>query len=382
MLSSKHRQTLAWIAAHPGCTRAELASAIGYSRSSVAQLLHDLITAGTVDGRPSRANGTATVGRPSEVLYVRLPERYVLAVDFGHTHVAVAVASIEGFELGEDRTSHAVDTDASGAITLAASMVTRILGGAGIERPTVVAAVASVPGPLDSSSKVVRSPTILSGWVGLDPAEELSAALETPVEVYNDANLGAWGEFRYGAARNRQHVLYVKAADGIGAGLILDGLPFTGARGLAGEIGHSQIEPESALCRCGNAGCLEVVASSAAIRAKLRFTHPEAPADRPLSSFVDPVSQRILADAGRALGMVIANACNLISPEVVVIGGDLGECPAFVDATRDGVNRLAQPSTAAGIEVLPGQLGRSAELRGAIARATENGRMAVLAAGF
>jgi predicted NBD/HSP70 family sugar kinase len=76
--------------------------------------------------------------------------------------------------------------------------------------------------------------------------------------------------------------------------------------------------------------------------------------------------------------MVLASACNLISPEIVVIGGELGECEAFVDAARDGVNRLAQPSTAAGIEVVAGQLGRTAELRGATARAAEIGRSVAL----
>jgi predicted NBD/HSP70 family sugar kinase len=377
MSSSKHSQAVAWIAANPGCTRSELAAAIGYSRSSVAQLLHELIADGKVDSRP-QSSGAPSVGRPSELLYARLPEGYVIAVDFGHTHVGVAIASLDGTEVGKGRDLHAVDNDAAGAIELARVLMDEILADSGIDRSKLIAAVASVPGPLDAGSEIVRSPTILSGWVGLDPAKELSTALDTPVHVFNDANLGAWGEFRYGAARNRGHVLYIKAADGIGAGLILNGIPYSGARGLAGEIGHTQIEPDSALCRCGNTGCLEVVASGSAIRAKLRHTHPDAPHDRPLPSFVDPVSQRVLSDAGKALGTVLAAACNLMSPELVVIGGELGECSAFVDAARDGVNRLAQPSMAAGVEVVAGQLGRTAELRGAIARAIEIGRRQIL----
>ena len=158
-----------------------------------------------------------------------------------------------------------------------------------------------LPGPVHRPSGELGNSTILPGWVGVRAADAVSIALGHAVEVENDANLGALGEWMWGAGRGADHMAYVKAATGIGAGFIVAGQPYVGAGGTAGEIGHTVIDPGGPICRCGNRGCLETLAGAPAVLGSLRDVHGE---DLTLSEAVafarlgDAGCQRAIADAG------------------------------------------------------------------------------------
>jgi len=372
---SNRDRVMSFVVSRPGASRAEIADALGISRSSTALTVAELIGSMRLEERGATPGGSgAGSGRPTSRLYPVLAPGVVLALDFGHKHVAAAVTDLEGSIIGRRRTDFNVDDDAIGAIDLAAELVSGILNEKNFSVADLSATVASIPGPIDSRSGIVRSPMILSGWVGLDPAEEISRKIGTEVSVYNDANLGAWGERMYGAGREYDDFVYVKASDGIGAGLVINGALVHGARGLSGEIGHTPTEAD-ALCRCGNSGCIEVVASGAAVRAKLAYTHSGIAPGQSLMSLTDSVSERIFSEAGRALGKVLADVCNLLNPSALIVGGELGEVgEPFVGGVRESVDRIAQPATAASVRVIPSQLGRHAEIMGAIAMAVEIGR--------
>ena len=130
---------------------------------------------------------------------------------------------------------------------------------------------------------------ILPGWAGLNAADELSERLEMPVAVDNDANLGALAEVSFGAGRGLTDVIYVMVSSGIGAGIVLGGRLHRGATGLAGELGHVLVRPDGAVCRCGNRGCLETVASTDALLDLLRPTHG---ADLTVRDLVELVAER------------------------------------------------------------------------------------------
>ena len=115
---------------------------------------------------------------------------------------------------------------------------------------------------------------ILPGWTGLNAGEELSSRLDLHVAVDNDANLGALAEVSFGAGRGLADVIYVMVSSGIGAGLVLGGRLHRGVTGFAGELGHVRVRAEKgAVCRCGNRGCLETVASTDALLELLRPAH-------------------------------------------------------------------------------------------------------------
>lgn len=246
-----------------------------------------------------------------------------------------------------------------------------MLRDAGFSRDDVVGAAMGLPGPVDVRTGRVGSSVILPGWSGLDPAAELARRLGLAVRVDNDANLGARGEAAYGAGRGRSDIVYVKVSSGIGAGLFLGGRVHGGATGMAGELGHVQVAPEGALCRCGNRGCLESVASVPALLRLLRPTHGDDLDVQGLVRLVeqgDPGARRVVDDAGRMLGRVLADLCNVLNPQTVIVGGDLGGAgEPLLDGIRDSLRRHALPAVAESLELVAGALGDRAEVLGALA---------------
>src|SRR5437764_7813321 len=144
-------------------------------------------------------------------------------------------------------------------------MFAEVLSEVAVERTSVLGVGMGVPGPVDRAHGTAGSATILPGWVGLRIAAEMEQRLEIPVQIENDANLGALAELTWGAGRDCSNFAYIKAATGIGAGIVINGRLLRGATGTAGEIGHTTLDEAGALCYCGNRGCLETVASGPAI---------------------------------------------------------------------------------------------------------------------
>lgn len=348
-------------------TRADLIELTGLSRSTINHAIGRLLNEGRIVETNAEEKGPGSgSGRPGVRLRAVGVGQSVAAIDFGHNHVHVAVTGPEGEIAGQIRVDVDVDLDAEDAMTTATDLLSTLREDHGVDRFALV--VAGVPGPLDTTTGLVRSPTILSGWVGLAPAQELSRRLGVAVHVENDAVLGALGELRRGAGRHHRDFLYVKASHGIGAGLVLNGQPYRGGTGLAGEIGHTPIPGHAELCRCGNRGCLEAAVSAEAIRAQIAHSHPNLePAQRRLGVLHDTTTQRILSEAGRTLGRVLADMCNLLNPTAVIVGGELGTAGTeLVDGIQDSIERYTQPATAATLEVIPAELGDRAELTGAL----------------
>jgi predicted NBD/HSP70 family sugar kinase len=362
-------ELLRLIRAGGGLTRADLVRSSGLSRSAVNGAVAGLLADERVAEIETEQKGPGTgSGRPG----VRLVATGgpVAGLDFGHNHLHVAIADAFGRLVGDRRLELDVDLGAEEAMEAAARVLDDLCSEHGID--TLASVVAGIPGPLDTRSGRVQSPTILSGWVGRSPAEELERRLRVPVRIENDAALGALGELYAGAGREHRDFLYVKASHGIGASLVLDGALYRGGTGLAGEIGHTHLNGRTELCRCGSRGCLEAVVSVASVHEQIEHTHPTSdPAELAIGDDGDLITRRILEEAGRVLGRVVSDLCNLVNPTAVVIGGELGAASrAFVDGVEETVRRYAQPATADALVVVPAELGTLAELRGALELAT------------
>lgn len=349
-------------------TRSDLTRLSGLSRSAVAAAVQRLLDDGLVTESTAVPTGR---GRPATLLRPRAPDGVLVGIDFGHDHVALAVADAHGRVLAEGREQVDVDTRSSDALDTAVRLFEEQLRSAGVDRRSVRAVVAAIPGPLDARSGQVQSATILSSWVGMAPAELLAERLQVPVHLGNDAELGALGELSFGAGRGIADLLYVKASHGIGAGLVLGGRLYQGATGIAGEIGHTQIDSAGDQCRCGQRGCLEAMVSTSVVRKQLQvsgFTVAES-AWGLAEVARDPVGARVLTEAGRHLGRVVADICNCLNPGRVVLGGQLGAAgEPFATGVRESVSRYAQPAISAAADIRPAELGPRAELMGTLAR--------------
>ncbi|MBR7832698.1 ROK family transcriptional regulator [Actinospica durhamensis] len=378
-VSARRRRTreqlLAVLARHDALSRAELARLTGLSRSAVGACVSDLVEQGLVGEGPATA-APAGPGRPAAVVRLRRGAGIVLGLDFGHTHVTAAVADTEGRILAERGEILDVDGRPQQALDAGARLAHAALAACGATMDEVVGAAAGIPGPIDVRTSVVREPTILASWIGLDPEAELGARLRRPVTVANDADMGARAEHLYGAGRGIDDLVYVKASHGIGAGLILGGRPYRGATGIAGEIGHTQLPGAINWCRCGNQGCLETVVSVGAVRRRLEHVLGGAAPDRlpPMAELAaSPAAARVLTDAGRTVGRVLADLVNCLNPAAVILGGELGAAgEPLVAGVRESIDRHAGQGGAGAVRVLGGRLGERAELLGAVAAAIQS----------
>ncbi|MFH8581336.1 ROK family transcriptional regulator [Streptomyces zaomyceticus] len=347
-------------------TQAEIARATGLSAATVSNIVRELKDGGTVDVTPTSAGG-----RRARSVSLSGDAGIVIGVDFGHTHLRVAVGNLAHQVLAEEAEPLDVDASAAEGFDRAEQLVKRLILATGIGPDKVIGVGLGVPGPIDVSSGTLGSTSILPGWSGINPAEELSGRLGVPVHVDNDANLGALGELVWGSGRGVKDLAYIKVASGVGAGLVIDGRVYRGPGGTAGEIGHITLDESGPVCRCGNRGCLETFTAARYVLPLLRPGHgPDLTMERvvQLAREGDPGCRRVIADVGRHIGSGIANLCNLLNPSRVVLGGDLAEAGELVLAPiRDSVSRYAIPSAARQLSLAQGALGGRAEVLGALA---------------
>ncbi|MGY0057636.1 ROK family transcriptional regulator [Streptomyces sp. LZ34] len=347
-------------------TQAEIARTTGLSAATVSNIVRELKDGGTVEVTPTSAGG-----RRARSVSLSGDAGIVVGVDFGHTHLRVAIGNLAHQVLAEESEPLDVDASASQGLDRAEHLVSRLIAATGISQEKVVGVGLGVPAPIDVETGTLGSTAILPGWAGTNPRDDLAQRLGVPVHVDNDANLGALGELVWGAGRGVADLAYIKVADGVGAGLVISGQIYRGPGGTAGEIGHITLDESGPVCRCGNRGCLETFAAARYVLPLLYSSHG---ADLTVERMVqlardgDPGCRRVIADVGRHIGSGVANLCNLINPSRVVLGGHLAEAGELVlGPIRESVARYAIPSAARRLSVMPGALGGRAEVLGALA---------------
>jgi predicted NBD/HSP70 family sugar kinase len=376
-------------------SRVDLVGATGLSRTTVSKLVSELQAEGLVVERngggaddAATANANA-IGRPPVALTLNPAAGAVVGIDFGHDLVRVAVADLAGTVVAEARRDIDVDSQAAQAIDLAAAMVDELLAGLDMDLDRAVGIGVAVSAPILRDVENPSHPpttSILPGWGAFATGGELERRLGRPVLMGNDANLGALAEVRHGAGRGARNVVYVMLSGGIGAGLVLDGTLFSGHSGLTGELGHVVADPAGRICRCGNRGCLETVASAAALLEALRPLHgadvtlEDAIA---LSNAGDAGCRRLFADAGRTVGRAVGTICNIVNPELVIVGGEMSVVgDVLVDAVAEGIGLATIPAIRRDARVVRASLGERAEVLGAIGLVlAETGADAIAAMG-
>ena len=354
-------------------SRADIARSTGLSAATVSTLVNELLDAGVVIDYvgEDHAKRSGHGGRPPSLLSLDRSVGVAIGIDFGKRHLAVAVSDLSHEVLAEQWRKMREDYDARTGMKAAEKLVDEVLERAGVARDQVLGVGLGLAGPIHNSTGTIGSSAILPGWVGVHVAREMGERLQLPVHADNDANLGALAELHWGAGQGASCLVYLKLATGIGAGLVIDRRLFHGAGGTAGEIGHTTIDEAGPICRCGNRGCLEMIAAAPAVVELLRATYGE---DLTIERVVelaregDPGCRRAIADSGSNTGHAVANLVNLFNPERIVVGGPMGSAgDVLLDPLREAVRRRVIPSAAEDVEIVPGVLGDRAEMLGAVA---------------
>ena len=214
-----------------------------------------------------------------------------------------------------------------------------------------------MPGVLVPAAGTTRMiPNIRGRWDGLQVLEPISSAVKLPARLINDARAFALAEHGLGAGRGANAMLGITLGTGVGGGLILDGRPYLGFEGTAGEFGHQTILPDGPLCNCGNRGCLEALAKADAIAAACGQTGVEESVAAARAG--DARAQRGIEEAGRDLGIGVSNVVVLLSVDRVVVGGGIaGAGEMLLDPIRHELARRVHITDVSRIEIVGGELG-------------------------
>lgn len=277
----------------------------------------------------------------------------VLAIDLGGTRLRLALFRERGAPpVRVARLATRPEEGFERVLDRIATAARELLGGESMTRAALAA-----PGPLDPRSGVLLRPPNLRGWPAEAPiGAALSERLGAPVVVDNDANVAALGEWRAGAGRGVDDLVYFTVSTGIGGGIIVGGRLLHGVHGYAGELGHLMIEADGPPCSCGGRGCLEALASGTAIA---RLARERLAAGEPSRLTPDATAADVFAAAAAGdrlaasvveramwrLGIGVVNALHLFDPALVILGGGVTNAGRLVfDPVERAVARLAMPA--------------------------------------
>ncbi len=328
-------------------SRADLARVTSLTPVTIGALISELLTEGLAVELGTRT--ASRVGKPATLVGFDHNAGHIVSLDLSaHQLVRGAVLDLNGTLLSTTEISRDGRTGLA-AVEMVTDLATRLVAEA--QRPVLGIGVGS-PGVVDSSGCVLDAPNL--GWSGVPLAKILTAALEHPVHVANDANVAALAEHSFGGA-GAAGVLVVTVGMGVGAGILLDGALVRGERFAAGEIGHVTVEERGADCACGRSGCLETVLATPQLRSRL-------------AELDAAEQQKLLASAGRRLGVALAPVISTLDLGEIVLNGPpdlLGG--ALLDSLAQTVRRRVMPVVADALDIRLSTLHENSVLLGASA---------------
>lgn len=354
-------------------TRAELAKSTGLARSTIAARVDELMRMGLII---PMAETVSTGGRPPSLFAINPNARLVLAADIGASHATLAITDLAGTIIVEHSEPLDVTLGPVPVLTWTVENAIAMLDRIGRSTKDLAAIGIGVPGPVEHSTGQPVNPPIMPGWDRFDVPGWVRQHLDVPVLVDNDVNIMALGE-RAVAWPAVDHLIFVKVATGIGAGVISGGSLQRGAQGTAGDIGHVQVARGAGVpCHCGNKGCLEALASGPAIARALR---EQGVAAENGNDVIDLVKRgnidaiRAVRQAGRDIGEVLTTCVSLVNPSVIAIGGSMARVGEHLIAgVREVVYTRSIPIATEHLAIVQSAAAQNAAVLGASMLAIEH----------
>lgn len=365
-----------------GISRIELAKQLDLTRSAISGIIDDLLSANLVCEMNEKNSET----RRSIGLEINPERGKVIGIDMGATHVNFILADFAAQVIREMEFPFDIIKGPKVCLEQVDKNLQTLLEEVGIKKSDIYSIGVGVPGPIVSEAGIVSAPPIMPGWDTYPIRKELSDRWGIPVSLNNDAELGALGEWAYGAGRGEHNLVYVKVGTGVGAGLLINGQIYRGSTGSAGEIGHITIDENGPLCSCGNRGCLEAFTGGKAIARKAidavrRGQRTVLENIKPIDSISaqdviaaarrgDLVSQQIFSEAGSHLGTAIASLVNLFNPGIVVVGGGVAQIgDLLLEPIRHTVSQRSLLVASRAVRISAALLGRRSSGMGAVVQA-------------
>jgi predicted NBD/HSP70 family sugar kinase len=346
-------------------SRVEIARQTQLTRTTVSEIVAEFIDSGLVietGQAPSRG------GKPATLLQVDENSRLLVGVDLAESQFCGALINLRG-EIVERGCLLLESTSGDTAIEAVYTLIEELLN---LADSVVIGIGVGVPGLMDPLNGTVRQAVNLD-WRNLPLGQILEARFQRPIYLANDCQVSALGEYTFGTPTEGQNLILIKAGRGVGAGIVINGQLFHGEGAGAGEIGHIQIQTDGAICRCGNRGCLETVASTRALvqqsptpidnyESLLRAYHAR-----------DPQVLALIDVAGYALGETIKHMVSILNIQEIRIAGNLSQFgEAILTPIRKDLQHGVLPALAAQTQVELASLGDDIVLLGAASLVLKN----------
>lgn len=298
----------------------------------------------------------------------------------GGTKVAAALFDASGKLLNRERMDTAGLKTAEEVVQRMVMMINQVAEG----RPLFGVGLAS-PGAVNSREGIVLNGTNLPEWNNVPLKKWMEKSLGTQVQVVNDANAAAWGEYVSGAGKGAENMVYITFSTGIGAGIVLDGRLLLGTHSFAGELGHTIINPDGPLCSCGSKGCWETFASGTAIRetalrllnnrtsliTEIAAAHKESISAKHVFEAQrqdDPVAIEVIDYTINYMALGLVNVIHTFNPDRIVIGGGVSKAgDVLFTALRSRTKQLVMEPYRSTFEIVPAGLNDDVGLVGAAA---------------
>lgn len=306
---------------------------------------------------------------------------YSIGIDLGGTQIRAVRLSRDGQIHAHQRVATAATAGPQVVIGQIEQLIAAMVGT--LEPAEIIGVGVASTGPVDLAAGIALQAPTIAGWFNVPLKALLEERTGLRVELWNDANMAALGEWRFGSGRGCEHFVYVTLSTGIGGGVIVDNRLLLGRKGMAGEVGHMTIVPDGPLCCCGNHGCWEALASGTALAqfaaAALADGEPSLIRDIAAGEPVrgahvaeaaergDPLALTLMQREGEWIGIGIANLLHLYSPERVALGGGVSQSIAlFEPHIRRMIAERAMPPFR-DVTICTAQLGDDAGVIGAAA---------------
>lgn len=337
-------------------SRADIARATRLTRPTVSAIVTDLMDNQFVI---ETGQGPSAGGKRPTLLRVAEDNYHLLAVDLGSQEFRGALMNLKG-EICHHRAFPVNHQQAKAALTLVYTLLDELTA---VSTTPLLGISIGAPGLVDAQKGIIRHAVNLN-WVDLPLGDLLAARYRAPIYLANDSHMAALAEYTFGAARDGRHLIVIKIGRGVGAGLVLNGRPFYGDGLSAGEIGHVVVDdgPNGRPCTCGNTGCLETVASAAAI-----LRQAQDAAGQPDLAWEDVVAAygegetavtAIVHHAANALGQAIAGLIGSLNVRHIVLAGPVSQfSPPFLETIATAARRRVMPALAAATEISATTLG-------------------------
>lgn len=348
-------------------SRAEIAKRTNLSRSTVSNIINELIEADRIH---EVQKGESRGGRRPILLELNYRSHCCVGIELATTFLNLVITDLKAEILYQHREPFDINAGPDAAVEQVSQVVGRALVEAQIDAAQVAGVGIGIPGPITHTTGQTIAPPIMPGWSGVSLRDRFSETLPFPVYVDNDANLAALAEYRWGVAQQVRNMAYIYlGSTGIGAGLVLNGSIYRGEIGSAGEIGHSTIDEDGPLCSCGSYGCLEAMAGLPQIlrnAARLSKQHTHSLEQLIAAARTNPALHELFVEAGTHLGVAVASLLNLYNPGLVVLGGPLVLAEdLLLETVRSTARKRALPITLEHCDIVTGKLGIHAVALGA-----------------